>query len=127
MRKLLIALFFTSLASLTTAAQPARPANDREADSAAILTEIGRITQAFIDGDIETIYRTHSEDWSGFLSDGQTVPIKGIDKYMEANGLTWPPPAGYKAPGPNPNPNLHYKVANYIVNFVTPDIGVASF
>src|SRR2546423_14723945 len=101
-------------------AQPA----DREKESQAIKTEIERITQAFIDRDIETIYKTHSQDWSGFLNDGQTEPIYGIDAYMKANGIPWPPPPGYK---PTLNPKLHFTITNYLVNFVAPDVGVASF
>jgi hypothetical protein len=120
------AIALISVFAISTAiAQTPKGSDGRDADRSAILGEIGRITQAFIDGDIETIYKTHSQDWSGFLHDGQTVPIKGIDDYMKENGLTYPPPAGYKLPAPNPN--LHYKITNYIVNFVTRDVGVASF
>ena len=107
--------------------QPAKQNDGRDADRDAIYNEIGVITQAFIDGDFEMVYKTHSADWSGFLSDGQTVPIKGIDDYMQANGIAWPMTAGYKKPGPNPFPNLKYKITNFICNFVTSDVGVASF
>ena len=100
------------------------PKDGRDADREAIKTEIGRITQAFIDRDIETIYKTHSEDWSGFLNDGQTAPIYGIDAYMKANGIPWPPPPGYK---PAPNSNLKYTISNYMCVFVAPEIGVATF
>jgi len=135
MRNLLLAILI-SLISLSTSiaqppkqngSQPTKQNDGRDADRDAILREIGRITQAFIDRDIETVYKTHSEDWSGFLNDDQITPIIGIAEYMRANGIEWPPPAGYKAPGPNPYPNLKYKITNFLVNFVTPDVGVASF
>lgn len=100
-----------------------QPAN-KEKESQAIKTEIERITQAFIDRDIETIYKTHSQDWSGFLNDSQTEPIYGIDAYMKANGIPWPAPAGYK---PTPDPKRHFTITNFLVDFVTQDVGVASF
>ncbi len=68
---------FAASAAVLFAQTPARSAAS-EKESAAIKTEIERITQAFIDRDIETIYKTHSQDWSGFLNDGQTDPIYGI-------------------------------------------------
>lgn len=100
------------------------PKDGRDADREAIKTEIGRITRAFIDRDIETVYKTHSQDWSGFLNDNQTEPIYGIDSYMKANGIPWPAPAGYK---PTPRPDLKYTISNYMCVFVAQDIGVASF
>lgn len=127
MRKSIPTILVILVSLSAVAGQPAKQTDGRDADRDAIYREIGRITQAFIDGDVETIYKTHSEDWSGYLNDGQVVPIKGVDEYMKAYGLSWPPPAGYKAPGPNPFPNLHYKITNFLVNFVTPDVGVASF
>src|SRR5262245_52674675 len=51
--------------------------DNRAADAAAIRTHIESIFQAFIDGDIDKIYATHSEDWRGIL-EGSQVPIKGI-------------------------------------------------
>lgn len=113
--------------SVSVSAQAVRQTAGRDADRALILAEIGRITQAFIDRDLETVYKTHSHDWSGFLNDEQTVPILGIDGYMKGNGIQWPLPKDYKKPGPNPYPNLRYKITNYVCNFVTPDVGVASF
>ena len=65
---------------------------DRAADAAAIRAHIESIFQAFIDGDIDKIHATHSDDWRGFL-EGTRVPIKGIDEYMMANGIEWPRPA----------------------------------
>ena len=66
--------------------------DQRAADAAAIRAHIESIFQAFIDGDIDKIYTTHSEDWRGIL-EGSEVPIKGIDEYMRANGIEWPRPA----------------------------------
>jgi hypothetical protein len=54
--------------------------------------ECWRFQQAFLDGDIEKIHATHSDDWDGLL-DGSSAPIKGIDEYMRANGIEWPRPA----------------------------------
>ena len=125
MRNLTLIFLFTLLCTHAVIGQPAKENDGRDSDRVAIYNEIGRITQAFIDGDLETVYKTHSQDWSGFLNDGQTVPIKGIDDYMKGNGITWPLPGGYKKP--EPNPNLHYKITNFIVSFVTTDVGVASF
>ena len=116
----------TPLRALAAATIVAGPEN-RDADRDAILGEIGRITQAFIDGDIETIYQTHSEDWSGFLSDNEQSPVVGIDAYMKAYDIKYPPPPDYKKPGPNPHPNLHYKVSDFHVTFVAPEVGVATF
>src|SRR6478672_3007425 len=65
---------------------------DRSADAAAIRAHIESIFQAFIDGDEQKIFATHSEDWRGFL-EGSRTPIKGIDEYMRANGIDWPKPA----------------------------------
>src|SRR5580765_6105931 len=127
MRRSILAFSLTLFCVYAGLGQPTKQTDGRDGDREAIYNEIGRITQAFIDGDLETVYKTHSEDWSGFLNDGQTVPIKGIDAYMKANGIAWPLPADYKKPGPNPFPNLHYKMTNFLVNFVTPDVGVASF
>ena len=117
---LLLAITFLSVAADSSQG----PKDGRDADREAIKTEIGRITQAFIDRDIETVYKTHSQDWSGFLNDGQTVPIYGIDAYMKANGIPWPPPTGYK---PSPDPKRKYTITNYMCVFVAPEIGVASF
>src|SRR6185295_18843583 len=64
---------------------------DRAADVAAIRAHIESIFQAFIDGDEDKIFATHSEDWRGFL-EGSRMPIKGIDDYMRANGIEWPRP-----------------------------------
>lgn len=122
-RLVFLMLFWAALSSVSNA-QPAKPPADREADRAAVRQEIETITQAFIDGDIQKIHDTHSEDWRGFLNTTQ-VPIKGIDEYMKANGIPYPPPASYK--GPRPNPVAHFKITNFDVNFVSPDVGVANF
>lgn len=112
--------------------------DNRDADRAAIRASIEEITQAFIDGNIDKIYVTHSKDWSGFLDGGPPrprgsndteLPIQGIDEYMKANGINnYPRPAN--APKFTPNPNAAtrgFKIYNFNVNFVSPDVGVASF
>lgn len=102
----------------------ARP--DQTADAAAIRAHIGSIFQAFIDGDEQKIYDTHSEDWRGML-EGTPTPIKGIDEYMRANGIDWPKPANapkgrsYFAPGTT------YKMSDFDVYFYSPDLAIANF
>src|SRR5262245_20292364 len=83
---------------------------DRVADAAAIRAHIESIFQAFIDGDIDKIHATHSDDWRGFL-EGSRVPIKGVDEYMRANGIEWPR-------GANATKTVHYLPAcsRYRVN-----------
>src|ERR687889_299897 len=85
-------LLFVSVAAASTS-------DDRAADAAAIRAHIESIFQAFIDGDEQKIFATHSEDWRGFL-EGSRTPIKGIDEYMRANGIDWPKPANAEKPGP---------------------------
>ena len=79
------------LAVLLAPATVAFSQTDRTADAAAIRAHIESIFQAFIDGDVEKIFATHSEDWRGLL-EGTSTPIKGIDEYMRANGIDWPRP-----------------------------------
>src|SRR5678810_635053 len=67
----------------------ASSSDDRAADAAAIRAHIESIFQAFIDGDEDKIFATHSEDWRGFL-EGYPTSIKGIAEYMRANGIKWP-------------------------------------
>ena len=100
--------------------------DDRAADAAAIRAHIESIFQAFIDGDVDKIYATHSEDWRGFL-EGSRVPIKGIDEYMRANGFDWPRPAGAPKPTPQRPEGVTYKVSDFDVNFYGPELAVASF
>jgi uncharacterized protein DUF4440 len=99
---------------------------DRTADAAAIRAHIGSIFQAFIDGDEQKIYDTHSEDWRGLL-DGTPVPIKGIDEYMRANGIDWPKPANAPKPGPYFAPGTSYKMNDFDVHFYNPELAVANF
>jgi hypothetical protein len=100
--------------------------DDRAADAAAIRAHIESIFQAFIDGDIDKIYATHSEDWRGFL-EGTSVPIKGIDEYMRANGIEWPRPANAPKSTPYFPAGTGYRVSNFDVNFYSPELAVASF
>jgi ketosteroid isomerase-like protein len=99
---------------------------DNPADAAAVRAEIEGITQAFVDGDIEKIYATHSEDWRGFL-EGTQKPIVGVNDYMKANGIAWPLPASYKKPMPDPKSTYGFQIPDFDVHFVTPDVGVANF
>jgi hypothetical protein len=99
---------------------------ERVADADAIRAHIGSIFQAFIDGDEQKIYDTHSEDWRGLL-EGTPTPIKGIDEYMRANGIDWPKPANapkrtsYFAPGTT------YKMSDFDLHFYNPELAVANF
>src|SRR5215813_9979598 len=99
---------------------------DREADAAAIRAHIESIFQAFIDGDVEKIKATHSDDWRGFL-EGSHVPIKGIDEYMRANGIEWPRPANAPKTTPYYPADTRYRVSNFDVHFYSPELAVASF
>src|SRR4051812_48026277 len=92
MRKLLLcSLLWLLSCQVISKAQAVSQNDGRDADRAAIRAHIESICQAFVDGDIDKIYATHSEDWRGFL-EGSRVPIRGIDEYMKANGITWPRP-----------------------------------
>jgi uncharacterized protein DUF4440 len=99
---------------------------DRAADAAAIRAHIESIFQAFIDGDIDKIHTTHSDDWRGFL-EGSRVPIKGIDEYMRSNGLDWPRPADAPKTIPYFPAWTRYRVSNFDVHFYGPELAVASF
>ena len=99
---------------------------DRAADAAAIRAHIESIFQAFIDGDQDKIFATHSEDWRGFL-EGSRAPIKGIDEYMRANGIEWPRPANAPKLSPYLPAGTGYKMTDFDVQFYSPDLAVASF
>ena len=101
-------------------------AKERAADAAAIRAHIESIFQAFIDGDEDKIFATHSEDWRGFL-EGSRAPIKGIDDYMRANGIEWPRSANAPKPGPYFPAATTYYVGDFDVHFYGPELGVASF
>src|SRR5205085_3374476 len=100
--------------------------DDRAADAAAIRAHIESIFQAFIDGDVDKIYATHSEDWRGIL-EGSRTPIKGIDEYMRANGIEWPRPANAPKQTPYYPAGTTYKVSDFDVHFYGPELAVASF
>lgn len=114
-----------ALALSGSSAPGARGQSDgRDPDRAAIRAHIESICQAFIDGDIEKLHATHTEDWRGFLGNDR-APIKGIDEYMKANGLPWPPPANVvRRPA---NPTRTFRVFEFDVHFYSPDIAVANF
>jgi ketosteroid isomerase-like protein len=101
-------------------------AQERAADAAAIRAHIESIFQAFIDGDQDKIFATHSEDWRGFL-EGSHAPIKGIDDYMRANGIEWPRPANAPKLTPYLPAGTTYKMSDFDVHFYGPELGVASF
>src|SRR5918998_6641485 len=111
---------------LLTLATGAFSQTDRAADAAAIRAHIESIFQAFIDGDIEKIFATHSEDWRGLL-EGTSTPIKGIDEYMRANGIEWPRPANAPKSTPYYPAGTTYKIGDFDVHFYGPELGVASF
>ena len=104
----------------------AAKAQERPADAAAIRAHIESIFQAFIDGDQDKIFATHSDDWRGFL-EGSRAPIKGIDDYMRANGIEWPRPANAPKLTPYLPADTTYKVSDFDVHFYGPELGVASF
>src|SRR5215468_11799074 len=114
------------VADSVTKSVTAEVQEDRAADAAAIRAHIESIFQAFIDGDVDKIYATHSEDWRGFL-EGSRVPIKGIDEYMRANGIEWPRPANAPKSIPYFPAGTGYRVSNFDVNFYSPELAVASF
>jgi uncharacterized protein DUF4440 len=99
---------------------------DRGADAAAIRAHIGSIFQAFIDGDEQKIFDTHSEDWRGLL-EGTPTPIKGIDEYMRANGIDWPRPANASRSERYYPPGTAYKMSDFDVHFYNPELAVANF
>jgi len=101
-------------------------AQERPADAAAIRAHIESIFQAFIDGDQDKIFATHSEDWRGLLEGTQT-PIKGIDEYMRANGIEWPRPANAPKSTSYYPAGTTYKMENFDVHFYGPELAVASF
>jgi hypothetical protein len=116
---------FTIAAPVANSASVAARDN-RAADAAAIRAHIESIFQAFIDGDIDKIYATHSEDWRGIL-EGSSTPIKGIDEYMRANGIEWPRPANAPKQTPYYPAGTRYRVSNFDVHFYSPELAVANF
>ena len=98
---------------------------ERAAEAAAIRAHIESIFQAFIDGDEQKIFATHSEDWRGFL-EGSRTPIKGIDDYMRANGIDWPKPANAPKSHPYYPAGTTYKIGDFDVHFYGPELAVAS-
>lgn len=116
-----IVSFALGIAAFASVSQP-----DRAADAAAIRAHIESIFQAFIDGDQQKIFDTHSEDWRGLL-EGTPTPIKGIDEYMRANGIDWPRPANAPKLQPYYPPGTTYKMNDFDVHFYSPELAVANF
>jgi len=100
--------------------------DNRAADAAAIRAHIESIFQAFIDGNVDKIYATHSEDWRGLL-EGSSSPIKGIDEYMRANGIEWPRPAKADKLIPYYPAGTRHYIRDFDVHFYSPELAVASF
>jgi len=115
-----------SIVALVLVIAFAANAQERAADAAAIRAHIESIFQAFIDGDQDKVFATHSEDWRGFL-EGSRAPIKGIDDYMRANRIEWPRPANAPKLTPYLPAGTTYKVSDFDVHFYGPELGVASF
>jgi hypothetical protein len=115
-----LALGFAAFAGIS------QPEPDRAADAEAIRAHIGSIFQAFIDGNEQKIFDTHSEDWRGLL-DGTPTPIKGIDEYMRANGIDWPKPATAPKSHPYFPAGTGYKMKDFDVHFYNPELAVANF
>jgi hypothetical protein len=123
LRKVVMVPFIVSVAF---GASAATGNDDRAADAAAIRAHIESIFQAFIDGDQDKIFATHSEDWRGCL-EGSRTPIKGIDEYMRANGIEWPRPANSPKSTRYLPADTTYKVSDFDVHFYGPELAVASF
>jgi hypothetical protein len=115
-----------SVLMLILAMALAANAQERPADAAAIRAHIESIFQAFIDGDEDKIFATHSEDWRGFL-EGYPTPIKGIDEYMRANGIKWPRAANAPKSRSYFPPGTTYKMSDFEVHFYSPELAVATF
>lgn len=126
MKLIILSLASFALGAICFASVTQQDRTGGAAEAAAIRAHIGSIFQAFIDGDEQKIFDTHSEDWRGLL-DGTSTPIKGIDEYMRANGIDWPKPANapkrtsYFAPGTT------YKMSDFDVHFYNPELAVANF
>jgi hypothetical protein len=119
-------LSFVFVLSIALAASASPVNDDRAADAAAIRAHIESIFQAFIDGDQDKIFATHSEDWRGLL-EGYKTPIKGIDEYMRANGIEWPRPANAPKNTPYFPAGTTYKMSDFDVHFYSPELAVANF
>jgi Domain of unknown function (DUF4440) len=123
--KVLVFSIVSFMLGLAFVGSATAPQADRAADAAAIRAHIESIFQAFIDFDEQKIFDTHSEDWRGFL-EGSRAPIKGINEYMQANGIDWPKPANAPKSHPYYPPGTTYKVDNFDVHFYSPELAVAS-
>ena len=89
----------------------------READAAAIRTQIEDICKAFVNKDRKTLTETHGKDWRGFTPQSDHV-IRGLDGYM--NEATFDP-ATPKGAG-----MVGYRLSDFDVVFYG-DTAVASF
>lgn len=117
-------LLMLALSGTAVVAQSQTAAQSK--DAAAIRAHIESIFQAFIDGDEQKIFDTHSNDWRGFLEESRK-PIKGIDDYMRANGIEWPRPANAPKSEPYFPAGTTYYMNDFDVQFYSPELAVASF
>ena len=122
---ILVLILTVVVAPIGASAQTATE-KERTADAAAIRAHIESIFQAFIDGDEQKIFDTHSADWRGFL-EGSRTPIKGIDDYMRANGIEWPKAQNAPKSEPYFPAGTTYFMNDFDVQFYSPDLAVASF
>ncbi|MBX7174568.1 MAG: nuclear transport factor 2 family protein [Pyrinomonadaceae bacterium] len=127
LKKLLLLLVMAAiLPHFAVKAQNTSNNENREADRAAILADIEAVTQAFITLDIEKIHSTHSEDWRGFIESSDS-PIKGINEYMRANQLPYPPPPNMPKAPASLTANITFRISNFDLYFISQDIGLANF
>ena len=125
LRKSALVLICALLAALTFAGQSGGRRDNRDADRAAIRACIEEITQAYLDGDTEKIYVDRTDDWTGFLGRTST-PVIGRDQYMKVQGLRYPVPAEAAASKPVKDTSTIFRITDFDVNFVSPDVGVAN-
>src|SRR5688500_104146 len=119
---IVVSAFLLATAGQSALGQAKSPdPKSRAVDAAAIRAHIESIFQAFLDGDDDKIFATHSEDWRGFLGGGR-VPIKGIDEYMRANGIEWPRPANAPKSTPYYPAGTSYKIADFDVHFYSTEL-----
>ena len=125
--RLTLASFLVVAVTVPAHAQPpAGGADGREADRAAIRAHIESICQAFVEWDVDKIRATHTDDWRGFLESSR-APIKGIDAYMRANGIPWPPSPGAPTRKPDPDPARTFRLGEFDAHFYGPDTAVVNF
>ena len=77
-----LAIALTGVAAPFGSTPGAEPtAHDPESDRQAVIAELHRIFDAFVDGDAETLRRTHTDDWIGFKAHSDHI-VHGLEDYM---------------------------------------------